>query len=126
MAMLCCLMPHSIRSELPWLFEGRLPDLNLGTVQGQSCDPAITAALSEVQAAQSKYSQVVNGRFKGGFITRHYGQPAQAQHAVQLEMCQRCYMSELPPYAYAPELAAQVQPLIRQLLSRLLAWRPQA
>ncbi|MBB4842260.1 N-formylglutamate deformylase [Paucibacter oligotrophus] len=115
---------HSIRSELPWLFEGRLPDLNLGTVEGKSCDTAITAALAEVQAAQNQYSQVVNGRFKGGYITRHYGQPERQQHAVQLEMCQRCYMSELPPYAYAPALAAQVQPLIRQLLSRLLAWRP--
>ncbi|RQO63609.1 N-formylglutamate deformylase [Paucibacter sp. KBW04] len=117
---------HSIRSELPWLFEGRLPDLNLGTVEGKSCDAAITAALADVQASQSVYSQVVNGRFKGGYITRHYGQPAHAQHAVQLEMCQRCYMSELPPYAYAPELAAQVQPLIRQLLSRLLDWSPRS
>jgi len=117
---------HSIRSELPWLFEGRLPDLNLGTVEGKSCDAAITAALADVQASQSEYSQVVNGRFKGGYITRHYGQPERSQHAVQLEMCQRCYMSELPPYAYAPELAAQVQPLIRQLLSRLLDWSPRS
>ncbi|WP_271008734.1 N-formylglutamate deformylase [Paucibacter sp. B51] len=116
---------HSIRSELPWLFEGRLPDLNLGTVEGRSCAPEITAALGQVQASQSAYTQVVNGRFKGGYITRHYGQPAEQIHAVQLEMCQRCYMSEQPPYAYDPDLAAQVQPLIRQLLSALLQWQPQ-
>ena len=117
---------HSIRSELPWLFEGRLPDLNLGTADGKSCDPAITAALGDVQAAQTRYSQVVNGRFKGGFITRHYGQPAQGWHAVQLEMCQCCYMSEQPPYAYEAALAAEVQPLLRQLLQTLLAWKPAA
>jgi len=117
---------HSIRSELPWLFEGRLPDLNLGTADGHSCDPAITAALSDLLASQGRYSQVVNGRFKGGFITRHYGQPANGWHAVQLEMCQCCYMSEQPPYDYTPALAAEVQPLLRTLLQRLLAWRPQA
>lgn len=115
---------HSIRSELPWLFEGRLPDLNLGTADGKSCDAAITRELGEVLAGQSAYSQVVNGRFKGGYITRHYGQPDQGQHAVQLEMCQCCYMQEQSPFAYEEAKAAQVQPLLRALLAELLAWRP--
>ena len=113
---------HSIKSELPWLFEGQLPALNLGTVEGRSCDPAITAALAEVLADQADYSQVVNGRFKGGYITRHYGQPEAQQHAVQLEMCWRCYMQEQPPYDYDEALAAQVQPLLRRLLTTLLNW----
>jgi N-formylglutamate deformylase len=117
---------HSIRSELPWLFEGKLPDLNLGTAEGRSCDPAITEALGAVQAAQQDYTQVVNGRFKGGFITRHYGQPANGWHAVQLEMCQSCYMSEVPPYAYDEALAARVQPLLRSLLSTYQQWKPAA
>lgn len=117
---------HSIRSELPWLFEGRLPDLNLGTVDGRSCDPAITESLGALLAQQSDYTQVVNGRFKGGFITRHYGQPAQGWHAVQLEMCWRCYMREDGSFAYEEALAARVQPLLRELLQTLLDWKPAA
>jgi N-formylglutamate deformylase len=114
---------HSIKSELPWLFEGLLPALNLGTVEGRSCDPAITAGLGEVLAGQERYSHVVNGRFKGGHITRHYGQPARQQHAVQLEMCWRCYMDE-DTMSYDETRAAQVQPLLQALLTRYLAWRP--
>lgn len=117
---------HSIKSELPWLFDGRLPDLNLGTVDGRSCAPAITSALSALLAAQPHYSQVANGRFKGGYITRHYGQPEAHQHAVQLEMCWRCYMAEDGSFAYDQVRAAAVQPLLRQLLSALLAWKPLA
>jgi len=117
---------HSIRSELPWLFDGRLPDLNLGTVEGRSCDPVITESLGALLAQQSDYTQVVNGRFKGGFITRHYGQPAKGWHAVQLEMCWRCYMAEDGSFAYDETLAARVQPLLRQLLQTLLDWKPAA
>jgi N-formylglutamate deformylase len=115
---------HSIKSELPWLFEGQLPALNLGTVDGRSCDPAITAALAQLLAGQTEYSQVVNGRFKGGYITRQYGRPEARQHAVQLEMCWRCYMHERPPYAYDEREAARVQPLLERLLARLLEWKP--
>jgi N-formylglutamate deformylase len=117
---------HSIRSELPWLFEGTLPALNLGTADGAACAPAITQALSAVLAAQGRHSHVVNGRFKGGFITRHYGQPEQGVHAVQLEMCQRCYMDEGadPRQGFDETLAAEVTPLLRQLLQEMLAWRP--
>ncbi|MFG6459626.1 N-formylglutamate deformylase [Roseateles sp. BYS96W] len=117
---------HSIRSELPWLFDGELPALNLGTADGASCAPAITERLGGLLAGQSRYSQVVNGRFKGGYITRHYGQPERGQHAVQLEMCQRCYMDEAqdPRTAYDEAAAAQVAPLIERLLTEMLAWRP--
>ena len=115
---------HSIRSELPWLFEGRLPDLNLGTAQGSSCAPTLRDALAQVLARQSDYSQVVDGRFKGGYITRHYGRPAQGWHAVQLEMCWSCYMAETAPYVLDPQRAARVRPLLQQLLQTLLAWTP--
>jgi N-formylglutamate deformylase len=117
---------HSIRSELPWLFDGRLPALNLGTADGASCAPAITERLGALLAGQTRFSQVVNGRFKGGYITRHYGQPQQGVHAVQLEMCQRCYMDEArdPRDAYDDVAAAEVAPLIGALLMEMLAWRP--
>jgi N-formylglutamate deformylase len=104
---------HSIQDELPWLFEGRLPDLNLGTVEARSCDPALRDKLAAVLRAHPAYSHVVDGRFKGGYITRHYGRPQQGWHAVQMEMCWHCYMA--PPHDYDEARAAQVQPLLRAL-----------
>jgi len=117
---------HSIRSELPWLFEGRLPALNVGTADGASCAPAITERLGALLAAQAAFSHVVDGRFKGGYITRHYGRPQHGVHAVQLEMCQRCYMDETaePSGAYDEPGAAGVAPLIEQMLREMLGWRP--
>ncbi len=84
---------HSIASVVPRLFDGELPTLNIGTHGGQSCDPALEAAVTAAAAA-SPYSHVLNGRFQGGFITRHYGDPAKNVHAVQLEIAQRVYMDE--------------------------------
>lgn len=86
---------HSIRgSDLPFLFEGRLPDFNLGTAAGASCLPATQARIEAALAAQSRYDWVANGRFKGGHITRHYAEPARGIEAVQLETSQRIYMDE--------------------------------
>ena len=115
---------HSIRSVLPWLFDGQLPDLNLGTVNGSSASPLLREALSKVLQNQSTFTQVVDGRFKGGYITRHYGQPDQSIHAIQLEMCWRCYMAEEPPYAIDPARAAQVLPVLQALVQTMLDWRP--
>lgn len=112
---------HSIKSELPWLFEGRLPDLNLGTASGASCTPALRQALAEVLAGQTLFSQVVDGRFKGGHITRHYGRPADGVQAVQLEMCWSTYMAEQPPYAVDAARAARLKPVLRALLAAMLA-----
>ena len=117
---------HSIKSELPWLFDGTLPHMNIGTVQGASCDAALGRAVAAVFEAQAAYSHVVNGRFKGGHITRHFGQPAQHIHAVQLEMCWRAYMDEATPYVWHEARAAAVTPLLRQLVLTLRDWRPTA
>lgn len=115
---------HSIRSQLPWLFEGQLPDLNLGTVEGRSCLPTSREALAAVLGDHPGYSSVVDGRFKGGHITRHYGRPAQGQQAVQLEMCYRCYMQEgalgFAGYRLDDTLAAQVRPVLGALLQAYL------
>ena len=117
---------HSIHSELPWLFEGRLSDLNLGTADGSSCAPTLRAALARVLAAQTQFSHVVDGRFKGGHITRQYGRPLGGVHAVQLEMCWSCYMREAPPYPLDPSRVAAVTPLLRQLVTAMIDWRPDA
>jgi N-formylglutamate deformylase len=115
---------HSIRSELPWLFEGRLPDLNLGTVSGTSCAPSLRDALSRVLGGQTRFTHVVDGRFKGGHITRDYGRPAQRVHAVQLEMCWSCYMYEAPPYVVDDARSREVRPVLEALVDAMLAWRP--
>lgn len=106
---------HSIRGELPWLFPGRLPDLNLGTASGNSCSPELAERLARVLARQGDYDWVANGRFKGGHITRHYGRPEQGVEAVQLEIAQRCYMDE-STFEWRPDRAAALQPLLRALL----------
>jgi N-formylglutamate deformylase len=117
---------HSIKSTLPWLFEGKLPDLNLGTANGSSCAPSLCAALSQVLASQQQFTQVTDGRFKGGHITRHFGQPAHGQHAIQLEMCWSTYMAEHPPYRVDPARAARLTPVLGALVQTLLDWRPDA
>lgn len=111
---------HSIRSVLPRFFEGKLPDLNLGTGQGSSCDPALAQALLAIAKGAPGLSSVLNGRFTGGYITRHHGQPAQGVHAVQLEMTQCSYMQEALPFDYLPERAAAMQPLLRRMLETVL------
>ena len=84
---------HSIAGVVPRLFDGALPDLNIGTFDSRSCDAAIAAAVFDV-AEESAFSAVLNGRFKGGYITRHYGDPAHGVQAMQLEIAQRAYMDE--------------------------------
>src|SRR6185312_7392958 len=111
---------HSIRSEVPMLFEGRLPDFNLGTAAGASCSPALQAQLEACLAAQTRFSAAVNGRFKGGYITRHYGAPARGVQALQLELVQRHYMDE-QTFAYDDAKAPAVQQLIEKLLRICLA-----
>jgi len=112
---------HSIRSEIPWLFEGRLPDLSIGTVSGASAHARITNAVVQACSAFPHVSTAVNGRFKGGYITRHYGQPANDVHAIQLEMSQSLYMQEVPPFAYDEILAENIQFLLKKMLSNALA-----
>ncbi|MBU2410757.1 MAG: N-formylglutamate deformylase [Gammaproteobacteria bacterium] len=111
---------HSIRSVLPRFFEGRLTDMNLGTANGASCDPSLAAALLGIAQSDPAYSGVLNGRFKGGHITRTYGNPAQGVHAVQLEMTQASYMQEQLPFDYLPDVASRVQPLLRQMIETVL------
>jgi N-formylglutamate deformylase len=111
---------HSIRGRVPMFFDGRLPDFNLGTANGASCSPELQARLTDVlrecaNGGEGHYSHVVNGRFKGGYITRHYGRPKTGIDAVQLELAQYTYLDE-DRFEYQPERAAPVQEVIRALL----------
>ena len=103
---------HSIASVLPRLFEGKLNDFNFGTSDGQSCAPEVAAGAVDAVRG-SRWSWVLNGRFKGGFITRRYGEPAAGVHAVQLEMSQELYMDETAPFPWRGERADQVAPVVR-------------
>lgn len=110
---------HSIKSVVPFLFEGQLPDFNLGTSGGASCSPALQARLADVLAMARDHTHVVNGRFKGGYITRHYGEPKQDIEAVQLELAQLNYMDE-ESFEYLDEIAGKTQRVLRALLQACL------
>jgi formiminoglutamase len=107
---------HSIRSNIPFLFEGTLPVFNIGTNNGTTCDPQLEAATVELCQSQSNFDTVVNGRFKGGWTTRHYGQPSAGIHVVQMELAQRTYMDEQAPWTYRADFADQVRPILRHIL----------
>ncbi|TWO72785.1 N-formylglutamate deformylase [Caenimonas sedimenti] len=111
---------HSIRSQIPWLFEGLLPDLNIGTAGGASAHPSIAAAVTAAAARAPGATHVLNGRFQGGYITRHYGRPAEHVHAVQLEMTQKLYMAETFPFVYDELKAAAIRPTLRSMVGAAL------
>ncbi|SLN70934.1 N-formylglutamate amidohydrolase [Roseovarius albus] len=109
---------HSIRSNIPFLFDGELPIFNTGTNNGETCAPGIEHAVHHVAEASGQ-SSVLNGRFKGGWSTRHYGQPDTGVHAIQMEISQRAYMFETPPWNYDEARAAAIRPHLQQMLETL-------
>lgn len=111
---------HSIRSTIPYLFEGRLPDLSIGTNMGAACSPPIEQAAVRACVEQQRFTHVLNGRFKGGWTTRHYGRLDQGVHAIQMEIVQSAYLeSEQAPFTYSPEKAAQLRELLRNVLENI-------
>ncbi|MEL6349519.1 MAG: N-formylglutamate deformylase [Myxococcota bacterium] len=114
---------HSIRSEVPRFFSGRLPGLMLGTADGHSCDPQMAQAALDVFEA-SPFSWALNAPFKGGHITRSFGAPVDGVHALQLEMSQRLYMDEDPPFQYNPSKADVLKPWLERALQAILATLP--
>jgi N-formylglutamate deformylase len=120
---------HSIRSRVPRLFDGTLPQFNIGTNNGRTCDRQLTAAIESTCHATGA-SMVVNGRFKGGWTTRHYGEPLQEIHAVQMELACRGYLVEpegdLTPANWPPptdpERARQLRSTLTDVLKTCLAF----
>lgn len=111
---------HSIRSRVPRLFAGVLPDFNFGTAGGASAIAGLGEEMVDLVQRHSKFSAVSNGRFKGGYITRQYGQPDNGIHAIQLELSQRTYMEEQMPYGYAEKSAEVVERLLETLVESAL------
>jgi len=112
---------HSIRSQIPFLFEDTLPDLNIGTDNGKTCTPEIETRVTEA-AKGSSYSSILNGRFRGGWTTRHYGQPAKGWHAVQMEIAQSAYLvSEVPPFAFDATKSKPLREILKNILTALEA-----
>jgi len=114
---------HSIRSEVPLLFDGTLPDLNLGSHRGASADTSLISASMSALSIDPAYSLVLDGRFQGGYITRHYGQPDRGIHALQLEMAQSAYMCEQQA-AFDVARSTDIQAVLRGLIRSLLKWVP--
>lgn len=113
---------HSIRSNIPFLFEGRLPDFNIGTDSGRTCAPVIEQAAAEICGAAKGYTSVLNGRFRGGWTTRHYGRPETGVHAIQMELAQDTNLAtEEPPFAYDEAKAEGLRAVLGPLLTRIEA-----
>ncbi len=110
---------HSIRSRIPFLFAGTLPDFNIGTDDGRSCAPAIERAVADICAAAEGFSRVLNGRFRGGWTIRHHGRPADGIHAIQMELAQATYMHERPPWNWDAAAAARLRPHLARILETL-------
>jgi N-formylglutamate deformylase len=111
---------HSIRSVIPFLFDGTLPDFNVGTNLGITCAPEIEAVVENVVASASGYTHIVNGRFKGGWTTRHYGRPQDGSHAIQMELAQSTHLAaEEPPFAYDADRAARLRIHLKDILERI-------
>ncbi|MDE4172990.1 N-formylglutamate deformylase [Phaeobacter sp. PT47_59] len=115
---------HSIRSQIPFLFDGRLPDFNIGTNRGRTCDPQIEAQVLQRCEAAEGYSTILNGRFLGGWTSRHYGRPADGFHAIQMELAQATYCDEAPPWSYDSSRAERLRAHLRPILTDLISWRP--
>lgn len=115
---------HSIRSRIPFLFDGTLPDFSIGTNSGAACDSKIERAVADICGNAKGYTFVLNGRFKGGWTTRHYGRPDRGIHAVQMELTQSTYMRESPPWTYDTDKADRLRPHLKNLLETLSDWRP--
>ena len=115
---------HSIRSKIPFLFDGTLPDFNIGTDNGTTCAPAVQATVTDLCAAAPGFSHVVNGRFRGGWTTRHYGRPDSGIHAIQMELAQSAYMQECPPWDWDAARAARLRPVLARILNALIDLAP--
>jgi N-formylglutamate deformylase len=115
---------HSIRPSIPDLFEGRLPDVNFGLNDGRSASPILAEVIRQWGMNETRYSHVIDGRFKGGYTTRHYGQPTQGVHAIQIEIVQDTYLNMASPHLYDAGLAAPLSHTLRPLVESLLEALP--
>lgn len=113
---------HSIRSRVPRFFAGRLPDFNLGTASGRSCDTGLRDALATRLGAERSFSLAIDGRFQGGYITRHYGDPTAGVHGFQMELSQATYADPEAPFTFSDTRAASVRPALRGMLETAVEW----
>lgn len=116
---------HSIRSEIAFLFDGTLPDFNIGTDNGATCAASVQSAVTDICAAAPNYTSVVNGRFRGGWTTRHYAQPDAGVQSIQMELAQSTYLTdEAAPWTYHATKAAILRPHLTSILTALAALAP--
>lgn len=117
---------HSIRGRIPFLFDGILPDFNIGTNMGTTCDPRIETAMRNICSAAPGYTSTTNGRFKGGWTTRHYGRPSDGFHAIQMELAQSTYLvQETAPWTYDETKAERLRAHLGTILTTLAAMAPE-
>ncbi|MCP4317223.1 MAG: N-formylglutamate deformylase [Hyphomicrobiales bacterium] len=114
---------HSIRPVAPFLFPGTLPDFNIGDNEGTTCAPDITRIVADICGGAEGYTSVLNGRFKGGWTTRHYGQPHTGVHSIQMELTQKSHLKqEVHPYALDPAKSERLRVVLGDILSSIEQW----
>ena len=124
---MCCesIHCHSIRSRISFLFEGTLPDFNIGTNGGATCASEIESTVVKICANAAGYTSVLNGRFKGGWTTRQYGRPADGIHVIQMELAQSTHLTaEAQPFNYDAKRAAKLRPYLAAILNNLAELAP--
>lgn len=111
---------HSIRSEIPFLFDGVLPKLNVGNNQGRTCASKFSSIVEQICQQNTHYSSIINGRFIGGWTTRHYGKPDSNTHTIQMEIAQRAYLAtENPPFEFDQQKALKLRIVLTDILETL-------
>jgi formiminoglutamase len=115
---------HSIRSHIPFLFDGKLPDFNIGTNMGATCDATIESVVAQICDQADGYTSILNGRFKGGWTTRQYGRPGDGFHAIQMELAQCTHIQESPPWDFVPTRAERLRKHLTTILTALQNWSP--
>jgi len=111
---------HSIASNVPRFFDGKLTDFNFGTNAEKSCSNYVLSDIQE-KVNLEPFSSVYNGRFKGGYITRHYGDPENNIHTLQLELSQSTYLNETSKL-WDDAKAAKVVPKLNNLIDTIIQW----
>lgn len=109
---------HSIRKFVPTVHTEKFPDLILGSNDGKSAAPGIIETTLE-HLGKSPFTLKHNHPFKGGYITRHFGNPSENAHALQLEMTKVNYMDD-SELNYDGARAEAVRKVLMKVFSELI------
>ena len=111
---------HSIRQFVPGIRKAHFPDLILGSNDRQSAKQGlIDIAMHNLDGFGFDLKH--NDPFKGGHITRYFGNPGENVHALQLEMVKKLYMDD-NERIYDEQSAKKIKEMLKQVFEGLLGY----